>query len=86
MDRKINAIKELLIIIQNIQISSLITLQDVNELIKNYENKKPISIDYYYKNLIEIKNIKIKCCNCDRTAQFKMDTYVYCWIHSHSLI
>lgn len=42
---------------------------------------KTIPIEYYDKDLIEVKKI-IKCSLCDRNALYNYNACSYCWIHA----
>ena len=69
----------------NLNLKSYIEISDVNNLIITFENNRPIPINFYNKNLIEIKNNKIKCNKCVKIAQYKCNDEFLCWTHSHSI-
>jgi hypothetical protein len=64
-----------------------IITHDVNNVILQYENNKPIGILNYKKNLFILKNNKLKCNFCHRNIQYCDNNNInYCWIHAHSLL
>jgi penicillin-binding protein-related factor A (putative recombinase) len=68
-----------------LNIKETIRIDDVNSLLTSSENNKPIPINYYRKNLIEIKiKHKNKCFYCNKISQYKCDDILYCWVHAHS--
>ena len=71
--------------ISDIKIKSSINKNDIDNLLVFFESEKPIPINYYYKNLIEIKNNKNKCNKCNKIAQYKYNNDILCWNHAHSL-
>jgi hypothetical protein len=69
-----------------LNIKENINIDDVNILLTSSENNKPIPINYYCKNLVElkIKNTS-KCLYCNKIAQYKYGDILYCWGHAHTL-
>ena len=65
-----------------------IITHDINNMILQYENNKPICILNYKKNLNVLKNNKLKCNFCHRSIQYcdNINNINYCWIHAHSLL
>ncbi len=69
-----------------LNIKENIKIDDVNKILLLSENNKPISINYYYKNLVEIKIKHLyKCLDCNKIAQYKCVDNFYCWEHAHTL-
>jgi hypothetical protein len=65
----------------------VINTNDINNIILQYENNKPICINNYKKKLTILKNNKLKCNFCDRNIQYCDSTNnYYCWIHAYSLL
>ena len=65
-----------------------IITHDINNMILQYENNKPICILNYKKNLTVLKNNKLKCNFCHRNIQYcdNINNINYCWIHAHTLL
>ena len=69
------------------ELKPIIITHDINNMILQYENNKPICIFNYKKKLNILKNNKLKCNFCERTIQYcDTNNINYCWIHAHSLI
>jgi len=83
--QKIKALKDSI----NIQeLKPHIITHDINNMILQYENNKPICILNYKKNLTVLKNNKLKCNFCHRNIQYcdNINNINYCWIHAHTLL
>jgi hypothetical protein len=86
MENIIEELNSLLKTTSDTKIKSSIKINDINNLLIFFENKKPIPINYYCKNLVEIKNNKNKCNKCSKIAQYKYNNDILCWNHAHSLL
>jgi len=83
----IQEIKTLKDSINSKELKQIINTSDINNLILQYENDRPISISNYKKKLTVLKNNKLKCNFCYRTVQYcDTNNINYCWIHAHSLV
>jgi hypothetical protein len=70
------------------ELKPIINTNDINNMIYQYENNKPICILNYKKKLNTLKNNKLKCNFCHRNIQYcdNNNNINYCWIHAHSLL
>jgi hypothetical protein len=82
-------LKYLLQIYEQIILKPSIELIDINNLIDSYEKGKPIGIINYQKNLIPLKNTKIKCLTCERNGTYfykkNNNEIICCWVCAHKL-
>ena len=82
-ENEINALIHKLV---NKKIPDLIKVDYISNLFEIIEKNKPIPIEYYTKNLVELSNDTNKKCNatpCKRKALYLDDqNNTYCWIHS----
>ena len=70
------------------KIHDSIDIEFISNLFDLIENNKPIPIEYYTKNLIELSKTIDKKCNmkiCKRKALYLDEQNIYyCWIHCQS--
>ena len=79
----IKEIEKLITSLQSLKIKEKIQINELNNFFSLFENDKPIPINYYDKNLTQIKS-KNKCNFCDKIAQYKCHENLYCWSCAHS--
>lgn len=68
----------------NEKIHDVIDTELINNLFEIIENSKPIPIEYYTKNLMELSKTSNKKCDldiCKRKAVYTDSHNCYCWVH-----
>ena len=74
-------IQDLIQTIIQTSVCKKIDTEPINHLFEILEQNKTIPIEYYDKNLTEIKK-NVKCTLCERNALYNDDKNNYCWIHA----
>jgi hypothetical protein len=82
---KIQEINKITKLLENKTLASPINTKQIDILLKNYVEKKPIPLVNYTKILQLINESDKNCSLCSKNAQYKYNNKLYCWIHAHTL-